>query len=137
MVLSLLAHILFSMATLHLCRVFGLGISPEGAGMGKGKRFLQGLWQHGPRRELLRAPLLIICEGQLSGVRWGYSHLVSRVKWLVAESKSEHKNKVILEICLCCIFSKLLLNMWFGPGSFCLALDGFWGCFFSSCCMGS
>lgn len=45
MVLSLLAQILFSMALCHLCRVFGLGTSPEGAGTGKGKRFLQGLQQ--------------------------------------------------------------------------------------------
>lgn len=133
MVLSLLARILFSVALLHLCRVFGLGTSPEGAGMGKGKRFLQGLQQHDPAglSSARAAPrpashhVWMPSEGQLSGVRWGCSRLVSCVEWLVAESKSEQKNKVILEICPCCIFSELLLNTWFGPGSVCLALDGF------------
>jgi len=48
MVLSLLAQILFSVALLHLCQVFGLGTSPEGAGMGNGKCFLQGLQQSDP-----------------------------------------------------------------------------------------
>lgn len=48
MVLSLLAQILFSMALLHLCWVFGLGTSPEVAGTGRGKCFLQGLQQRDP-----------------------------------------------------------------------------------------
>lgn len=74
-----------------------------------------------PRWEQLPAPLpcfsLYMCVQLLSWLRWGCFHLVSRLEWLVAESKSEHKNKVFLEICFCCIFSKLLLNTQFGPGS--------------------
>ena len=82
-------------------------------------------------------------------MRWDCSHLVSHLERLVAESKSEHKNKVFLEICFCCIFSELLLNMQFGPSGsssspgwmcgfwvFCFVLVFFLSCGFSSCSVG-
>lgn len=99
------------------------GDIPRGGRDGKGKCFLQGLQQHHlagllqPRAAPCPAfPMRVQCRSVV-WLRCTCSHLVPHLKWLVAESESDHQNKIFLEICFCSTFSRLLLDIQFGPGS--------------------